>query len=232
MQALKTPSVTKAKIAQVFYSVQGEGIYAGMAQVFVRFFGCNLNCRFCDTRLANFKEYSVLELSAILHDFREEFDSVCFTGGEPLLHKEFLKDALILTRQKGLAAYLETNGTLFNELAQIIDYIDIIAMDWKLSSSTGLGDFTREHVEFLRIALRKEVFIKMVICDSTGIDDLAKAIEQIAKVDRDIPLVLQPNYFELDSSLTDKLKRYQQMALRYIGDVRIIPQIHKILHIK
>ncbi|MBL7197904.1 MAG: 7-carboxy-7-deazaguanine synthase QueE [Candidatus Omnitrophica bacterium] len=302
MQELKTQSITKGKIAEIFYSIQGEGIYTGLPQVFVRFYGCNLSCKFCDTKLTQFNKYSVLKLFEILSEFKDKFHSVCFTGGEPLLQKDFLKEALVLIKQKGITTYLETNGTLPAELSEVIDYIDIIAMDWKLSSSTGLKDFDRQHIAFLKIASEKDVFIKMVICDSTEVSDLEKATELIIKVNREIPLVLQPNYFELVnneksflnadfrelprpfvklmagsrlnvnreaghadgrrlnlrvsalpacsprlepsakpgqrgrdlrvSALINKLKIYQNICLKYLNDVRIMPQMHKTLNIK
>ena len=167
MQELKTRSRTKGKIVEIFHSIQGEGLYVGAPQIFVRFYGCNLNCKFCDTKLTRFDKYSDIEAFEALLSFRDKFHSVCFTGGEPLLQKDFLKKVSTLIKQKGLVVYLETNGTLFNELSDIIDYVDIVAMDWKLSSSTGLRDFKEEHTEFLRIALEKDVFVKIVICNST-----------------------------------------------------------------
>jgi len=232
MQELKTRCATKGKIAEIFHSIQGEGIYTGLPQIFVRFYGCNLNCRFCDTTLSKFDKYSSLKLFEVISGFREKFHSVCFTGGEPLLQNGFLKEILILIKQKTIITHLETNGTLYDELGEIIDCIDIIAMDWKLPSSTGLDDFQRQHAEFLKTALKKKVFIKMVICSSTKTYDLERAVESIARFDKNIPLILQPNYFELGDTLTDKLKNYQQISLKYLRDVRIMPQIHKILKVR
>jgi len=83
----------KAKIAEVFESFQGEGIYAGVKQVFVRFFGCNLACIFCDTPLKHFKEYSPNALKKEISRF-SGYHSLCFTGGEPLLQADFLKGFL------------------------------------------------------------------------------------------------------------------------------------------
>jgi len=85
----------KGKIAEVFSSVQGEGLYFGEDQIFVRFFGCNLKCKFCDTPLDRFTEYEPAELLDELklyhHDDRR---TVSFTGGEPLLQRYFLKESL------------------------------------------------------------------------------------------------------------------------------------------
>ncbi|MBP7836242.1 MAG: 7-carboxy-7-deazaguanine synthase QueE, partial [Candidatus Omnitrophica bacterium] len=60
----------KGKIAEVFDSVQGEGLYLGEKQIFVRFYGCNLGCRFCDTKLQSFMEYEPEELFQELKLYR------------------------------------------------------------------------------------------------------------------------------------------------------------------
>ncbi|MFH1338365.1 MAG: 7-carboxy-7-deazaguanine synthase QueE [Candidatus Omnitrophota bacterium] len=223
----------KAKVAEVFKSIQGEGIYLGEKQVFVRFYGCNLDhCRFCDTKLRSFKEYEPPELLERVKSEPGDFHSVSLTGGEPLVQSNFLKDFLPLVKQEGLRTYLETNATLPEALKDVIEYIDIVAADFKLPSSTGLKDFRGEHEAFLRIALRKEVFVKAVICKSTDLADLKRAVELLAKLKRDIPFVLQPNSFEFDMQLTDKIREFKNFALEYLSDVRRIPQMHKIAGVK
>ncbi|MFH0876779.1 MAG: 7-carboxy-7-deazaguanine synthase QueE, partial [Candidatus Omnitrophota bacterium] len=72
--------MVKAKIAEIFESIQGEGIYAGQQQVFVRFFGCNLSCGFCDTPLATFKEYTVAALREEIAEF-SGYQALSLTGG-------------------------------------------------------------------------------------------------------------------------------------------------------
>ncbi len=84
----------KANISEVFSSWQGEGIYLGVRQIFIRFFGCNINCSYCGTELKNnFRNLSIDELLGDVKVLREEFGdhhSVSLTGGEPLLHKDYL----------------------------------------------------------------------------------------------------------------------------------------------
>lgn len=223
----------KAKIAEIFKSIQGEGIYLGKKQIFVRFFGCNLNCQFCDTKLDSFKEYQLEDLLQELRLFNEEeIHSVSLTGGEPLLQKDFLKELLKTIRKQGFKNYLETNGTLPEELTQVIDYIDIIAMDIKLPSSTGLKDLWSLHKEFLKIALKKEVFIKTVICKSTTQEDLLKAVGLLESMSKDISFVLQPNFFEMDEELMHKLTYFKQLCLKRLKNVMIIPQMHKLAGIR
>ena len=222
----------KAKIAEVFESIQGEGIYVGARQIFVRFYGCNLSCKFCDTKLTNFDKYSSVELDNLLQKFSQSIHSVCFTGGEPLLQKDFLEQFLGIMKHRQMTTYLETNGTLYNELKYVLEDIDIIAMDFKLPSSTGLGSFWNEHKKFLETAVNKEVFVKMVICHSTKEDDLDRALRLVKSVEKSIPIVLQPNFFEADIGLLRKISDFQRIALDRLADIRVIPQMHKFMNQK
>ena len=68
------------------------------------------------------------------------------------LHRDYLLKFLPELKKNNFSTYLETNGTLFGNLREVINFIDIIAMDIKLPSSTGKWDFWNEHAEFLKIA--------------------------------------------------------------------------------
>jgi len=223
----------RGKISEIFRSVQGEGIYLGEKQIFVRFYGCNLSCRFCDTKLDSFKEYEPQELFEEIKFHHDDFHSVAFTGGEPLLQKDFLKEIMYSTCCGGYRNYLETNGTLAQELESVIDYLDIVAMDLKLPTSTGADrHFWQEHRDFLKIASRKQVFLKSVVCESTGEDDLNAALNLIKECDKSAVLVLQPNSFEDGPVLSAKLHHFKQLCRKEHIAVCIIPQIHKILGVR
>ena len=222
----------KARITEVFDSVQGEGIYLGERQLFVRFFGCNLSCKFCDTKLSRFLEYEPYELSEELKLYGNGFHSVSFTGGEPLLQKDFLKEIACMTVGRGCRNYLETNGTLYAELKGVINHIDIVAMDIKLPSSTGMGDFWMMHHRFLEVASKKEVFVKTIISEETDEKDLKKAVELIKEVNRSVILVLQPNSFQDLQSLESKLEDYRGICMQSRITCCVIPQMHKVIGVR
>ncbi len=222
----------KGKIAEVFESIQGEGLYFGEKQLFVRFFGCNLKCRFCDTPLKNFIEYEPADLFTEIQKYGNSFHSISFTGGEPLLQKDFLKNILKLTSKSGYKNYLETNGTLPDGLKDVIDYVDIVAIDIKLPSSTGDKNFYDEHKQFLEIVFKKEAFLKIVICNSTLEDDLKEALNLIKEKNKYAILVLQPNTFEYDGLLAVKLDYFRQICVAQDIITCVIPQMHKIIRIK
>ena len=128
--------------------------------------------------------------------------------------------------------HVKDNGWLDVGYDEVIEYIDIIALDFKLPSSTGLRPFWQEHEQFLSIASQKEAFVKAVICHSTEACDIEKAAEILGRLDKNIPLVLQPNTFELSHSLMDKLNAFKKLALGRLSDVRVVPQVHKLVGIK
>lgn len=223
----------KGRVAEVFESIQGEGLYLGERQLFVRFFGCNLDgCQFCDTRLDYFKEYEPQELLGELTSYGDTHSFISFTGGEPLLQKDFLKEISKLTQKHGFKNYLETNGTLPEALEEIIDYLDIVAMDLKLPSSTALSAFWDIHRKFLEVASKKEVFLKTVICQSTQEADLKEALSLIKEINRYAILILQPNSFEDYRRIEKKLTDFKDICIKDGITSCIIPQIHKVVRIR
>lgn len=180
----------------------------------------------------SFKEYESFDLLSYLKSGFNGIHSISLTGGEPLVQKDFLKEFLPLIKQAGFKSYLETNATLPQALKETIDYIDIIALDFKLPSSTGLKDLWQEHEAFLRIALQREVFVKTVICNTTDLADLNKAVQLLSNFRQDIPFVLQPNSFEISRMLMNKIQDFKEFSLGFLSDVRVIPQMHKLAGVR
>lgn len=215
----------KAKVAEVFKSIQGEGLYQGFEQVFIRFFGCNMKCRFCDTKLNDYHEETVLDLLKKINSY-QGYHSVVLTGGEPLIPINFLKKFCQLLKEEDKIIYLETNGTLYQNLKEIINWIDIIAMDFKLPSSTELSSFWEEHTEFLKIAKNVNIFIKVIISPATKVEDIYKTVEIIKNTKRALSLVLQPeNPFEI--KVEGKINNFKQSCEKEGINVKVIPQLHK-----
>lgn len=220
----------KAKISEIFKSIQGEGLYQGEEQIFVRFYGCNINCAFCDTRLNGFEEKTVEEALKTILSY-SDCNSVSLTGGEPLLHANFLKILSRRLKQEGKILHLETNGTMYENLKALINFIDIIAMDFKLPSSTKVKAFWREHEEFLKIATSKKVFIKAVVGQNTNTQDILDSIKIIKKINTSIPFILQPeNPFE--GLLARKLADFKDFCVAEGMNVAIVAQLHKKMGMK
>lgn len=107
------------KVNEIFYSIQGEGAYAGNSAIFVRFSGCNLKCPFCDT---DFKKYTEMDEYEIVLEVMKQSSSckfVVLTGGEPTLQVN--SKLLELLHNKGYFVAMETNGT--NEVPAGVDWV-------------------------------------------------------------------------------------------------------------
>jgi len=215
-----------AKIKEIFTSIQGEGTYIGQKHIFVRFCKCNLNCSYCDTDFkTNPKEYTAKELYDYLTDIN--CDTVSFTGGEPLLEVKFLKEFLKNYYSKlNKKIYLETNGTLYRELKEVIEFTDIVAMDIKIESATKSANQFEINEKFLEIASKKECFIKVVF--NNGIEDFEiKSVVDIAKKYNSL-IVLQP---EMPIKNLEFEKIFDKFYKQY-KNIRLIPQVHKFLGVE
>lgn len=235
-------------IVEVFSSIQGEGQCVGYRQVFVRLGGCNLTCEFCDTPASRqFVEVGQVEMNPGKRDFKIvknpisaaelasyinqllvlPHHSVSFTGGEPLCQVEAIKALAPLITAR---TFLETNGTLVAELLAVLPYIDMISMDIKLPSACG-QELWKEHEEFLHIANKRTVFVKVVVTDKTSEAELERAIQLIARVNPEIPLIIQPvtPINNCKGVTPERVLAMQEQALVLLTDVRVIPQTHKFI---
>ena len=99
------------QLAEIFYSVQGEGTWTGTPAVFVRLAGCNLACDFCDTDYALKFIAGIDDVVARVREEAGDCPMVILTGGEPLAQRAALGliDAL---RAAGRRVHIESNGTI------------------------------------------------------------------------------------------------------------------------
>lgn len=242
-----------ANLVEFFSSIQGEGLLIGKRQVFIRFPGCNLECSYCDTdhnssATCNFeitpglRDFQKLPNPVSLHQVMERLTlwksqwpflhhSISITGGEPLLHSCLLADWLPSLRTV-LPILLETNGLLTEQLLDIINSVDIISMDIKLSSTSGHSDLWQQHAEFLKATAQKSCYVKAVVGSATTQDEIIHTSRLIAGVRSDIPLIIQPVTAQLSNhGLGDHLLLLQQAASMFLEDVRVIPQTHVLIKV-
>jgi organic radical activating enzyme len=154
--------------------------------------------------------------------------SISMTGGEPLCQPNAVKH---IASKVDLPVFLETNGTLPDALSDVIGAVDIIAMDIKLPSSCGGRSFWEEHAEFLSIAAKKEVFVKIVLTPEMGDGEFFRALKLIYDISPNIPTILQPaTGGDGRCAVAASFAMNKQMiALSLLKDVRVIPQTHKML---
>lgn len=190
--------MARAWITEVFSSFQGEGIYLGARQIFVRFGGCNLRCSYCDEPdtipIPSGAAWSAERLKGRIRSLNRSTEHrwVSWTGGEPLLQAGFLRPMMAWARSRGFKNYLETNGTLPKSLAAVADLCDAVAMDIKLPSSMERGiEFWSRHLEFLKVCPEK-TFVKVVLTHDSRESEWRQVIRLLQEADPQVPLVLQP----------------------------------------
>lgn len=240
-------------LKELFSSIQGEGLLAGRRQIFVRLVGCNLECGYCDTdhgeaggcRIetapgsgemltveAPLSYDALCDLTADwTHRLPGAHHSISLTGGEPLLHAAEL--AACLPRLRGLLPlHLETNGTMPLALERVIGQMDYVSMDMKLPSTAGCTeDLWEVHHSFLAVAVRSRASVKIVVGGETPDTEIDRTCRVIADVDRSVPLFLQPLTLP-DGTVgigAARLLELQALAAGQLPDVRVIPQMHKLM---
>ncbi|WP_027357425.1 7-carboxy-7-deazaguanine synthase QueE [Desulfofundulus thermocisternus] len=238
-----------APIIEIFSSIQGEGIFVGCRQIFLRFAGCNLTCSYCDTprdvpeqcrwekRPGTRKFFSspnpmtAQHVALILRELEPAaHHSISLTGGEPLLHTPFLIELIPLIKGTRQGIYLETNGTLPEYLKPLLPFIDIIAMDIKLPGTAKVKPLWDEHREFLELARTKNTFVKIIVDENSKMEEIEKALDLICDVG-DFPVVFQPvTTPDAEIKLSaEKIITWQSLAMKRLTDVRVVPQTHKFL---
>jgi 7-carboxy-7-deazaguanine synthase len=178
------------QIAEIFYSVQGEGRLAGVPSAFVRTSGCNLRCWFCDTPYTSWQpEGEPLAPGAIL-DRLAEFPTrhAVVTGGEPLIAPG-IEELCAGLRARGYHITVETAATVFKPIA-----CDLASLSPKLSSSTpwqrdggrfaGHHEQARLRPDVLRAFLeRYDCQLKFVIDRPGDIDEVLELLGRLPPVD-------------------------------------------------
>jgi organic radical activating enzyme len=177
-------SSNEPSLVEIFASIQGEGSEVGRSMVFVRFGGCDLRCRWCDSpNTWRASETCRIEEIACSGQFTERLNPISaeviaeivsglaprpatwisLTGGEPLLQPQAVAAVVDRLALAGRRIYLETHGLHSEALSSIVERVDLVSMDWKLASDVRWGpgrsampgqDFHDAHQAFLRVAMR------------------------------------------------------------------------------
>jgi len=204
------PARPTLKIAEIFASVQGEGLRQGEPAVFVRLAGCNLRCAFCDTKGAwrGGRPMTAAAIAARVAALRRRFPAgwVCLTGGEPLLQD--VGPLVARLRGDGLRVQIETNATIGRRLAA----------DWLTVSPKPPG-YACAPVH--RRAARE---VKLVVSRGLTIAVLRRLR---AEFPPRTPILLQPESGAAASPARGR--RLQARALREgLAGIRLAVRLHKV----
>lgn len=212
------------KVVEIFKSIEGEGLRTGLPVVFIRLYGCNLRCSYCDTKYS-YKEivegepapFTIRTVEEIASDvMRFECPNVTITGGEPLIHPgiEKLIDLLLTI---GCKVNVETNGTRPVPYKYREDPRIIFTMDCKCPSS---GMNKEMNMEFFD-SLREWDALKFVVGSQEDLNELLEVRECLRSVPN---IFVSPVYGEIElQEIVDFLMMHN------LNDVRLQMQLHKII---
>jgi len=237
-------------IDEIFVSIQGEGPLVGTPMLFIRFGGCQAACEHCDTprartQMSQFPIHGpnpkvvpnpvkVADLAAHTAPLLRGLPFLAVTGGEPLEQPGFL--SLLLTRlsETGKRVLLETRGCHYRELAEVLPRVDVIAVDIKLPSFSGRPLPVAETRNFLKVARQRTCYVKAVVGPDTGDNEVIDAARLVAEVGGHIPFIVQPRHDERPAppGESDRLLVLTTQLATILPDVRLIPQIHRILELR
>jgi organic radical activating enzyme len=243
-------------LSEIFVSFQGEGAYAGDRHLFVRFAGCDLRCRYCDTpeslvRVPRCRveypdgEREVLdnpldpaELARVVARFRIEDPTIAMiaaTGGEPMLQHAFIERWLVET-PPGLPVLLETHAMATRGLAGLLPHLSAVSADIKLPSNSGEQGWSA-HRAFLETCARSDVglYVKMPVDDGTALDEVRRGAALVAQAAPRAVLFVQPitdpttGRWRLGSS---RLGAVLAATAVHDGRLAFRPQLHKLVGIR
>jgi len=229
----------KAPISEIFSSIQGEGILIGRRQIFIRFSGCNLDCRYCDTLNSKDKNFGgLLTTTDVVNKINKlmtpDLHSISFTGGEPTLYFEFINEVIskINIKNNKIKSLLETNGSLYREI-NLINGIDYASVDIKLPEhfNTINTDIFENELKSIELLIKKKVIVycKLVVLPSTRIDDVEDIVMRLSEiiVNDCVPLIIQPSSPIVHWKGNEKkILELSETCGKYV-EVLIIPQVHK-----
>lgn len=174
------------KIAEIFYSIQGEGMLVGVPSVFVRTSGCNLRCGWCDTPYTSWQpEGEHLSIEDIIQRVSGFSSShVVVTGGEPMIAPD-ISDLTSKLRAAGLHITIETAGTAYVSVE-----CDLMSISPKLSNSTPhdreAGRWATQHdrlryqPEVLKRLMQDyEYQLKFVLSSADELGEVARMREEL-----------------------------------------------------
>jgi 7-carboxy-7-deazaguanine synthase len=236
-------------VREVFRSIQGEGPYVGVLQVFVRLAGCSARCRYCDSPEARERSddcavrsdgepelvpnpVSVTELMTNVRWLAEVpgLHSMSVTGGEPLEQIEFLQALLESSRVYAIPAYLETNGLSVEGARAVAGLVDFVSLDLKLPSLCP-GASLETYREVLPLFKDASLFCKAVVAEGFSMDELEEAARIVSQYDHSTTFVVQPATPVPGCGTVDggTLLECHALVSTFLDDVRVIPQCHRIL---
>jgi organic radical activating enzyme len=175
---LSVPPGLRGRIAETFYSIQGEGATAGRPAIFVRLQGCSVGCGWCDTKYSwDAAAGREVDLTALLHEVAGfPCRRVVVTGGEPLESPLFAPLVGALAG-RGCAIEVETSGTLEPPAD------DPAPIQWNVSlklAGSGVAEGRRVNAAAIGAFLARDAWWKFVVGEPGELDEVLRLAQRFA----------------------------------------------------
>jgi len=191
----------KLKVSTIFYSIQGEATHAGEASIFIRLYGCNLDCSFCDDLLHTDKnivtEYSYDQILNEIKQFPSK--NIIITGGEASIYN--LNKFIDFLHTHEYYISIETNGFNFDNIRNA-NWITYSPKDWDNIDTDNCSEF------------------KFVVNNKSCIDP-------ILNLDTNKPIYIQPENY-IDTPNMDNMAHCIKLVQDY-PQFKLSVQMHKFL---
>lgn len=205
------------KVNEIFMSIEGEGSRTGYPCTFVRLYGCNLRCSYCDTRYScedeEFTEMTIPEILTAVIKLGKQMVTV--TGGEPLIHED-AQQLISALAEEGFWVNIETNGSI-----DITPYVGdervFVTMDYKSLSSDMNERMLLNNIGLLR----ESDVLKFVV---GGIADLSDMRWIIASQEIKAMIFVSPVFGEIDGA-----EIVEYLLKNNLNQCRVQIQLHKII---
>jgi 7-cyano-7-deazaguanosine (preQ0) biosynthesis protein QueE len=230
---IKTQKIeNEIPVAEIFLSVQGEGINAGVPSVFLRTYFCNLTCTWCDSKYTWLNQdqskagvdYKSMTADAVFeHVMRFGCSHLVLTGGEPLLQQKFLAPILSRLKKEGMYIETETNGTIA-PTEETLGLIDCFNVSPKTSNSLVDRRVRTRRAPLEAFVASEKAWFKFVVRDSP---DLAEVEDLIAEfsIPRDRVMLMPEG---IDSTTLIERSRWLVDVCMKRG-FRFTPRLHILL---
>jgi 7-carboxy-7-deazaguanine synthase len=236
----------RVKLNEIFTSIEGEGTLFGTKTMFVRLAGCPLKCHWCDTpyslSMDSGSDYSIDEAKELISNgLRPNTYKVNFTGGEPLVQHEAVIELAKFVRQKGIKTYLESACNDAARFAKVLSHIDLVKVEFKLKDSKVVdekhyGRLLESEFDCLKLAIGngKTTYIKVVVTNLSSHEEFKELVHEVFRAVKPTEIagfIIQPSY-KIDEPTLDVLFGFYDAVYPVYDQVRVVPQLHKVLGVR
>lgn len=233
----------KIRLYEIFTSIEGEGILYGTKTLFVRLAGCPFTCFYCDTKeslpLDSGQEYDIRDACTLIDKhLTDKTYKVNFTGGDPLVQHEAVAEIAKYVQSKNIPTYLESSCFDSKKFAHVIPNIDYVKIEFKTQDAEFVDPkhysiLLENAFECLKLAIKskKSTYIKIVVSAKTETRPFEELIKKIFKIasPKDLKgFIIQPTYGIAEPNL-QKLFSFYDIVYPYYNEVRVVPQLHKLM---